>query len=220
MIHHAGHGGREDRPPLRFVVFAHFAVESLVHGPGSGPAVGGAGSPGGSGRAHTLTDRPVGSTVSGVTKAEQYREVREHLRSLLEGEADEVAIMATTVCELHQRLDHFDWTGFYRVVAPGLLKIGPYQGSHGCLTIPFDRGVCGRCAREARTQIVPDVTQVPYHIACAGPTRSEIVVPVLDSRGRVRAVLDVDSDALAAFDTTDAQCLEEICGWLTPSLRT
>ena len=154
-----------------------------------------------------------------MTKAAQYAQVLQRLRALLEGETDEIAVMATVVCELHQSLDHFNWTGFYRVVAPGLLKIGPYQGGHGCLTIPFERGICGRCAREAKTQIVPDVTQAPDHIACSSSTRSEIAVPVLDGAGRLRAVLDVDSDVPAAFDTVDAQNLEEVCRWLARNYR-
>jgi L-methionine (R)-S-oxide reductase len=153
-----------------------------------------------------------------MSKASQYARALDHLRPLLEGETDAIAMMATIACELHHGLDHFDWTGFYRVVAPGLLKIGPYQGKHGCLTIPFERGICGQCAREAKTQLVPDVTKVPHHIACSSTTRSEIVVPVFDSAGRVRAVLDVDSDTPAAFDTVDARYLEEICGWLKRSL--
>lgn len=149
-----------------------------------------------------------------MTKTDQYEQALAHIRALIEDERDEIAVMATVVCELHRGLDHFDWTGFYRVVAPGILKIGPYQGGHGCLMIPFDKGVCGKCAREAKLQIVPDVTQVSYHIACAGSTRSEIVVPVLDAVSRVRAVLDVDSDALAAFDEIDARFLQEICRWV------
>jgi L-methionine (R)-S-oxide reductase len=153
-----------------------------------------------------------------MSKASQYAQTLDRLRPLLEGETDEIAMMATIVCELHHGLEHFDWTGFYRVVAPGLLKIGPYQGGHGCLTIPFERGVCGQCAREAKTQIVPDVSLVPHHIACSSTTRSEIVVPVFDSAGGVRAVLDVDSDTPAAFDAVDRQYLEEICGWLGRSL--
>jgi len=140
--------------------------------------------------------------------------VQDRLRALLADEVDEIAAMATIVCELHHGLDHFDWTGFYRVVAPRLLKIGPYQGSHGCLTIPFDRGVCGKCAREGVTQIVPNVTQAQYHIACATSTRSEIAVPVRDAAGQVRAVLDVDADLVDAFDLVDAQQLEAICGCL------
>ena len=149
-----------------------------------------------------------------MTKTDQYEKALRHIRALIEGETDAIALMATVASELHHGLEHFDWTGFYRVVAPGLLKIGPYQGGHGCLTIPFERGVCGKCAREAQTQIVPDVSKLPYHIACSNSTRSEIVVPVLDSAGRVRAVLDVDSDTAGAFDDTDARCLEEVCRWL------
>ncbi len=150
-----------------------------------------------------------------MTKSEPYQQVLEHLRAALEGETDEIAVMATIVGELHHGLEHFDWTGFYRVVRPGVLKLGPYQGGHGCLTIPFERGVCGKCAREAKTQIVADVAQAPHHIACSSSTRSEIVVPVTDTAGRVRAVLDVDSDAPAAFDETDAEQLAAICRALT-----
>ncbi len=149
-----------------------------------------------------------------MTKSAQYTQALQHIRALIEGETDEIALMATVAGELHHGLDHFDWTGFYRVVASGLLKIGPYQGGHGCLTIRFDQGVCGKCAREAKTQIVTDVRQVPYHLACSSSTRSEIVVPVPDAAGRLRALLDVDSDTPAAFDDTDARCLEEVCGWI------
>ena len=151
-----------------------------------------------------------------MTKSERYEQVLRRIRALIEGEADEIAVMATVVGELHHGLDHFDWTGFYRVVAPGVLKIGPYQGGHGCLTIPFEKGVCGKCAREGKTQLVDDVRELPYHIACASTTLSEIVVPVFDEQGGVRAVLDVDSDALAAFDAVDAENLETLCGWLRP----
>ena len=149
-----------------------------------------------------------------MTKTEQYEHTLPRLRALIEAETDEIALMATIACELHHALEHFDWTGFYRVVTPGVLKVGPYQGGHGCLTIPFDRGVCGKCAREGKTQLVPDVTKLPYHIACSSATRSEIVVPVFDAAGRVRAVLDVDSDTNGAFDETDARFLEEVCGWI------
>lgn len=147
-------------------------------------------------------------------KAQQYKLALERIRLLIAGETDEIALMATIAGELHHGLDHFDWTGFYRVTEPELLKIGPYQGSHGCLAIPFHRGVCGRCAREARIQLVEDVSQDPQHIACSSSTRSEIVVPVLDSEGCVRGVLDVDSNAPAAFDQTDAEALADVCRWL------
>ncbi len=154
-----------------------------------------------------------------MNKAEQYAWALERIRTLIAGETDEIAVMSTVVCELHHGLEHFDWTGFYRAVKPGWLKVGPYQGGHGCLAISFDRGVCGLCAREGRTQIVSDVRQVPEHIACSSSTRSEIVVPVLDAAGRLRAVLDVDSDRLSAFDETDARHLEEISRWVGATYR-
>ena len=144
----------------------------------------------------------------------QYAKVREAIESLLEGEDDWVCAMATVVCELHHAFAYYDWTGFYRTVAPELLAVGPYQGGHGCLRIPFSRGVCGAAARTKRTQLVPDVHAFPDHIACASSTLSEIVVPVLAPSGEVMAVLDVDSDTRAAFDEIDRNALESLCAML------
>lgn len=132
------------------------------------------------------------------------------IAALTEGEDDIVALMATVACEVHHGDDRFDWTGFYRVVAPGLLKIGPYQGGHGCLTIPFERGVCGACARTGKVQIVPDVGAFPGHIACASSTRSELVLPVHDRAGNLIAVFDIDSDTPDAFTERDGEALGAI----------
>jgi GAF domain-containing protein len=145
-------------------------------------------------------------------KRQRYQQTGQNIRALIAGESDEIAVMATVAAELHHAFPHFHWVGFYRVVRRGLLKVGPYQGGHGCLTIPFERGVCGRCARDKTTQLVADVTQVPHHIACSSTTRSEIVVPVLDGRGEVRAVLDIDSDIPGAFDAVDQEELETMAG--------
>ena len=139
-----------------------------------------------------------------------YATLAKTIASLTAGETDAVALMATVVCELHHADDRFDWTGFYRVTAPDTLKIGPYQGGHGCLVIPFSRGVCGAAARSGEVQIVADVHAVPDHIACASSTRSEIVLPVRDSGGTLIAVLDIDSDQPDAFDTGDARQLTAI----------
>ncbi|NND43365.1 MAG: GAF domain-containing protein [Silicimonas sp.] len=139
-----------------------------------------------------------------------YRELSQRIAAICEGETDTVALMATIACEVHHADDRFDWTGFYRVVAPGLLKIGPYQGGHGCLVIPFEKGVCGAAAREGKTQIVPDVNDFPDHIACAATTRSELVIPVRDISGDVIAVFDIDSDQPDAFTEEDARALEKI----------
>ncbi len=132
------------------------------------------------------------------------------IASLTEGEEDAVALMATLACEIHHSDDRFDWTGFYRVTEPGVLKIGPYQGGHGCLKIPFEKGVCGAAARTGETQLVPDVEAFPGHIACASSTRSELVIPVRNGAGEVIAVLDIDSDRPDAFTAEDATRLEAI----------
>ena len=134
----------------------------------------------------------------------------ERIISLLENETDWVAAMATVACELHHSHAHFHWTGFYRRISPDLLKIGPYQGGHGCLEIPLSRGVCGSAARSGLTQHYPDVSQAADHIACASTTRSEVVVPILNALGEVFAVLDVDSDHLDAFSDADISLLESI----------
>lgn len=134
------------------------------------------------------------------------------LASLTLGETDEVALMATVACEVHHSDDRFDWTGFYRVVGPDLLKIGPYQGGHGCLVIPFSRGVCGAAARTGQVQIVPDVEAFEGHIACASSTRSELVLPVWNGAGDLIGVFDIDSDTPDAFAQEDAAALTAILG--------
>lgn len=148
-------------------------------------------------------------------KRRVYKQTRQKIDALIAGERDEIAVMSTVAAELKHAFAHFHWVGFYRVVQPGVLKVGPYQGGHGCLTIPFERGVCGRCAREKATQVVVDVTQIPYHIACSSSTRSEIVVPILDSRSEVKAVLDIDSDIPGIFDAIDQEALEMLARGLT-----
>jgi GAF domain-containing protein len=108
---------------------------------------------------------------------------------------------------VHHSDSRFDWTGFYRVVGPDLLKIGPYQGGHGCLVIPFARGVCGAAARTGQVQLVDDVDAFPGHIACASSTRSELVLPVWDGQGALLGVFDIDSDQPAAFTAADAEAM-------------
>ena len=138
-----------------------------------------------------------------------YATISKTIASLCEGESDNIAKMATIACELFHALEGFDWVGFYRVVEPNLLKIGPYQGGHGCLIIPFDRGVCGACASTQKTQIVKDVNAFAGHIACSSSTLSEIVLPVFQN-GQLIAVLDIDSDKIADFDESDEAALSAI----------
>ena len=146
-----------------------------------------------------------------MDKRKQYSEVLRKIRSLLEGEEDVIAMMSTITCELKHSFESFSWVGFYRAVGTDLLKVGPYQGAHGCIDIPFSKGVCGRCATERTAQIVKDVAKLPYHIACSAETRSEIVVPVFGKNDELIAVLDIDSNLGGNFDDVDKECLETIC---------
>lgn len=139
-----------------------------------------------------------------------YDDLDASLAALCHGETDTVALMATVACEVHRSHPLADWTGFYRVVGPELLKIGPYQGGHGCLVIPFSRGVCGAVARSGKAMIVPDVEAFADHIACSSTTKSELVLPVLNAAGTLLGVLDLDSDTLAAFTEVDASRLTAI----------
>jgi L-methionine (R)-S-oxide reductase len=139
-----------------------------------------------------------------------YATLAETLQSLTHGETDAVALMATVACEVHHADDRFDWTGFYRVTEPELLKIGPYQGGHGCLVIPFSRGVCGAAARTGETQLVADVDAFPGHIACASSTRSELVLPVWNGADDLIGVFDIDSNQPDAFTQEDADQFQAI----------
>ena len=132
---------------------------------------------------------------------------------LLEGSDDPIAAMATTSALLHHAFGHL-WSGFYRVVkADALLRVGPYQGSLGCLDITFGRGVCGTAAAERRTIVVPDVHAFPGHITCDPRSQSEIVVPVLNARGELIAVLDIDSSVPNGFGADDQVGCEALVAW-------
>ena len=139
-----------------------------------------------------------------------YQGLAARIAALTEGERDQVALMATVACEVHHSDARFHWTGFYRVTEPEVLKIGPYQGGHGCLVIPFSRGVCGACARTGEVQLVADVEAFPGHIACSSSTRSELVLPVFDGSGALIGVFDIDSDFPDAFTQEDADSLAAI----------
>jgi GAF domain-containing protein len=148
-----------------------------------------------------------------MDKVQKYQEVKGQILAVLDGETDRTAKMATISCLLADAFpDTYFWTGFY-VVDPMKdreLVVGPYQGTLGCLRIPFGRGVCGTAAETGETQIVEDVHAIENHIACDARTNSEIVVPVFDQAGELIAVLDIDSEAKASFDAIDKANLEQL----------
>lgn len=145
-------------------------------------------------------------------KAERYLEVEAEILAVLDGEPNVTARMATVASMLADSFPAFFWTGFY-VVDPlkeNELVVGPYQGTLGCLRIPYARGVCGAAAREGKTQLVQDVHAFPGHIACDSRSQSEIVVPVFDAERKLIAVLDVDATEKSAFDAVDQVALERL----------
>ena len=148
-------------------------------------------------------------------KSETYADVRKQIASVIAGETSLTARYATAACLLREAFgERFFWTGFYLVDPdkPAELVVGPYQGTLGCLRIPFGKGVCGAAAASGETQLVEDVHAFPGHIACDSRSNSEIVVPVRDASGALVAVLDVDSTEFGAFDAVDQAGLEAICG--------
>ena len=152
-----------------------------------------------------------GTLLPDGERVARLREALPQIEAVLEAETDEVAIQATLACLLWEVLPQVNWCGFYRRVEERMLAVGPYQGGMGCLRIPFDKGVCGACARTGLTQLVPDVHVFPGHIACDDATRSELVIPVT-VRGRLTAVLDLDCPHLDGFSAAEAQILEELLG--------
>lgn len=155
-----------------------------------------------------LPDLPRGALPDPAARLARLAEAGPLVLASVEGETDPIAIQATLACVLWQTFAWANWCGFYRRVSPTQLSVGPYQGSLGCLHIALSRGVCGAAARERKTQVVPDVHAFPGHIACDGASRSELVVPVFDAAGEVRAVLDVDSPHVAAFTDEEARVVE------------
>ena len=143
-----------------------------------------------------------------MNKEENYKLLFEQVKALIAGETDEVAIMANVCAAIHEAMGFF-WTGFY-IVKGEKLVLGPFQGPVACMHIAYGRGVCGTAWQRAESVVVPDVEQFPGHIACSSLSRSEIVVPVFDTEGKVKAVLDIDSKELGTFDATDRQWLEKI----------
>lgn len=149
-----------------------------------------------------------------MNKEECYKLLVEQVRALTEGEDDAVSVMANVSAAIHHAMG-FWWTGFY-VERDGVLRLGPFQCPVACTRIARGRGVCGTALERGRTIVVPDVELFPGHIACSSESRSEIVVPLLDTHGVPRAVLDIDSRELNTFDNTDQSYLEQIAQIVAP----
>ena len=140
------------------------------------------------------------------------------LSALIQGESDEVSVLANVAAALHHSSSRFFWTGFYLLKNDNQLHLGPFQGPIACYRIPIGKGVCGTAFAEKRTYIVPDVEAFPGHIACSSLSRSEIVVPIFNKTGQPIGVIDIDSKTPNAFNETDAAYLEQVAHLLSRHL--
>lgn len=147
-----------------------------------------------------------------LPRAEAYEIISRQAEAVLDEASGEIAAMATIAALVHHSLG-FLWTGFYRMVSPGKLQVGPYQGSLGCIDIELGRGVCGTAARDRKTIIVDDVEKFPGHISCDARSRSEIVLPVTNRSNDLIGVFDVDAETVGAFSDEDRIGLEKILEW-------
>ena len=154
--------------------------------------------------------------ISAASKPDLYAQLIEAADAIPAGEPDAIANMANLSSLIMEALPDLNWAGFYRNVG-GELVLGPFQGKAACIRIPFGKGVCGAAAAERRTVVVPDVHAFPGHITCDARSRSEIVVPAFGPAGELIAVLDIDSDRVAAFDDQDREALERLLGWVSAS---
>lgn len=145
--------------------------------------------------------------ITDTSKEEQYLSLIPQIKSLIDGEEDQVANLANIAAALKEQFGWF-WVGFYLVKGDELV-LGPFQGPVACTRIGMGRGVCGAAWQQEQTLIVPDVDQFPGHIACASASKSEIVLPIFNA-GKVMGVLDVDSEYLSHFDKVDEKYLKEI----------
>jgi L-methionine (R)-S-oxide reductase len=144
----------------------------------------------------------------GITgKKEKYESLIPQLKALVEGETDSIANLSNIMAALKYGMDFF-WVGIY-FVRNNELVLGPFQGPVACVRIAKGKGVCGACWEKEKSIIVEDVNNFPGHIACSSESNSEIVIPVFKN-GTIAAVLDVDSDKIAFFDTTDEHYLKQV----------
>jgi len=144
-------------------------------------------------------------------KTGRYTRIYAQLEELLQKTEDPIAKMATICAVLHHKMDHFFWTGFYLLKGDKLI-VGPYQGPVACQELQYNKGVCWAAVNSLTTQVVPDVHAFPDHIACDSRSKSEVSIPVKNHHGDIKAVFDVDSDQLNAFNEVDSLQLQKIIG--------
>lgn len=151
------------------------------------------------------------------SKPQQYDELAQQARALLQGERDRTANAANLSSLVYHALPQLNWVGFYFYDGSELV-VGPFQGHPACVRIALGKGVCGTAAVSKQTQRIADVDAFPGHIPCDSASRSELVVPLLGAGGELVGVFDLDSPVLDRFDADDQRGLEGIASIFVGSL--
>lgn len=112
--------------------------------------------------------------------------------------------------ELLDTLPDYNWSGIYRLEGEKLL-LDAYVGEPTDHTeIPVGRGVCGTAVAEDKNQVIEDVRELSNYLSCSVKTRSEIVVLIRDSEGKILGQIDIDGHRVGAFDKSDEAFLEKM----------
>lgn len=116
--------------------------------------------------------------------------INKQIQNFLE-EPDMIAALSNISACIMMMYPNLNWAGFYFVKNDELV-LGPFQGKPACTHIPFSKGVCGKCYREANVQRIDNVHAICDHIACDAASQSELCVPIIVDN---RVVCEIDLDA-------------------------
>jgi GAF domain-containing protein len=123
---------------------------------------------------------------------------------------DPLAPLGSAVKYVASLSPRYHWVGIY-VLKGKSLVLGPFIGSETeHQKIPVGTGVCGTAVAENRDMNVPDVTAVDNYLACNVETRSELVVLIRDSKGKVLGQIDIDSHLAGAFGADEEAQVKQV----------
>lgn len=149
-------------------------------------------------------------------------EIVAEIERALEG-SDDRSVKFRRVAETLRHGAGYRWVGIYEVTGDEIVGIA-WTGDEPPVhrRFPVSKGLSGEAVRRRATIVAGDVLKDPRYLTTFNSTRSEIVVPVLDTvTGRPRALIDVESDRPDAFGPKDRalleRCAAEIATAISPS---
>lgn len=146
-----------------------------------------------------------------------YKLLAKQVEELTADAPTKIAALANTSALLWENMEDLNWLGFYIADGKDMLQLGPFQGKVACYSIAYGKGVCGTAAATQKIQRIANVHEFAGHIACDSASNSEIVLPLIH-KGKLFAVLDIDSPKLARFSAEDEEGLSLVAKALMHSL--